>query len=1066
MSENEFKHWAFLSYSQQDNCEQRPGDSEVRRLVWAERLREALKSFPIPAEFVGQPNSRGEIIPDRIDAVYQAAPTADAAGDLSEADRLALEQSRCLIVICSPRSAQSALVNETVRRFKQLGRGNRILPLVIAGEPNASEGPKPGFSPDAECFVPALRHPVAADGTLILAQREGGYFFADARFGADRKEVSTDTELLAETELAIAKIHLISGVLGVGFYGLWQREQKRRFVGFAEAQQQVREVQSQFEFARDQAQSAQAQLQALQAQARETLSQLEAARLEARAAQDRLLTNQNVPLDLQAQIRAAQDQALDAQNRSQAMQNQIEALQAQARASQEQLEAARQQVQSTEQKSLEAQQQARIAQAQVEQARHQARETQQQLDAAGQQLRAAQQQALAVQTPSAEVEPQAQELQNQLRAAQEETRAAQAQVEAALSRAQAAEATLATAQAQAHAAQQQVLELQSQVRAAQAQLDEARHERREAQHQITEAQQQAKAAQDEVLRIRNQTREVQARIDDAQKQVADAKNESRGVRDELSATQQKVRTSQRLTKVFAVLAVLAALAAGVIWSQHNASKSELAKRDASDAALSGVATNQLDSKQIRQALARTRGLDLFVNRIPAEKISETLNLAATILTEQQYGQFQDELLAVWTKTNAPAAFEWSRQLTNESHRAAVLAKTIPAMAADSATNALVAFEWLQNPTNAAALPPGKLREVALTGLFRNWAAQDLDLAASASGQLPSDATRQTVAAVILSQRIQRDPAAAASVVTHLPTGDQRKLRIAELGRSWAATDATNALAWAESLPVESDRSLAVRFVVERWLETDLAAATNWVAGLPEETKNTKLLQLAESWAQQDARGLADHAFALPDGDVQTQLLTEACRALATNDFSATATLLQRLTNNPALRYQLLEQAAGRTIASQLATTAEFIAGMPMDEDQAAAIKGLIPKWQSIAPETALNWLRAFPETNAQPAQVEFVLNSWAEREPAAVAQWLANQPSDSTTDAMFAAFLDGAVVRYPEFAAQWTQAVPDEAQRQKFQVQVAKAWLQRDAIAAPKWIETLELPAAIKQTLK
>lgn len=1066
MTETEFKHWAFLCYSPQDNSEQRPGAVASDYLRWADRLHDALKSFVVPAEFIGQPNSRGEVIPARIDSVYQPAPTADADGHLSETERLALEHSRCLIVICSPRAAQDARVNEIVRHFKQLGRGNRILPIVIAGEPNASDGAKPGIAPDAECFVPALLHPVAADGTVDVTRREAGYFFADARYGAERSEISTHTELLGETEQAIAKIHLISGVLGVGFYGLWQREQKRRFVGFAEAQQQVREVQSQFEFARDQAQSAQAQLQALQVQARETLNQLEAARQEARLAQDQLLANQNVPLDVQTQIRAAQDKALDAQNRSQAMQNQLEALQAQSRASQEQLEAARQQVQIAEQKSVAAEQQARIAQAQVEQARQQVRDTQQQLEAARQQLRDAQQKVLAVQEPATVPQSPDSESQNQLRAAQEQTRTAQSQLEAALARAQAAEARLAAAESQASAARPQILELQNQTRAAQTQLEETRSELQRAQDKIAAAQQQAKAAQAEVLQIRNQTREVQARIDEAQKQVADAQKQARVTQDELAATQEKVRASQRLTKVFAVLAVLAALAAGVVWSQRHAGKPELADRSATEALLSASFTNQLDSEQIRLALLQTRGLDSFVDRVPAEKMAETLNLAATILSESQYHQLQDQLLAAWTKTNAPAAFAWSRELTNVSVRPAALAQTIPALAAVSATNALVAFDWLQNPTNSAALPTGSFRDVAITGLFSNWAAKDLEAAANASQQWPEAATNARIADLILSQRISNDPAAAGSVITNLPTGDARKLRIAELARSWAATDASNALEWAESLPVESDRSLAVRFVVERWLETDLAAATNWVAGLPEEKKNAKLLQLAETWAQKDVRGLADLAFALPGGDVQTQLLTEAVRALAINDFSATVALLQRLTNNAALRQQLLEQTAGRTTASQLQPAAEFIAGLPGDEDQVAAIKGLISKWESVAPEAALTWLRAFPETNAQPAQVEFVLNSWAQREPAAVAQWLANQPSDSTTAAMFAAFLEGAAVKYPEFAAQWTQSLTDEPRRQKSQVQLAKEWLKHDATAAHLWIESLQLPARIKQTLK
>ncbi|MEI9865585.1 MAG: hypothetical protein WDN00_13760 [Limisphaerales bacterium] len=61
---------------------------------------------------------------------------------MSEDIRRALEQSICLIVVCSPRSAQDLHVNEVVRYFKQLGRGANIFPIVVAGEPNASDGTK------------------------------------------------------------------------------------------------------------------------------------------------------------------------------------------------------------------------------------------------------------------------------------------------------------------------------------------------------------------------------------------------------------------------------------------------------------------------------------------------------------------------------------------------------------------------------------------------------------------------------------------------------------------------------------------------------------------------------------------------------------------------------------------------------------------------------------------------------------------------------------------------------------------------------------------------------------
>ncbi len=223
MTENEFTYWAFLSFSQHDNCEKRPDTQAVGRLCWGDWLHNVLKTFSIPAEFAGQVNARGEIIPERIDPIFQDLAEQPGNASLGESVRKALEQSKCLVVICSPRSAKSLHVNEAVRYFKQLGRGSRILSIVVAGEPNASDGNKPGLSPAEECFVPALRYPVKPDGAIDTTRRERGPIFADARYGDDKREILAADYQNAEAELEITRIQLIAGLIGVGFNGLLRR---------------------------------------------------------------------------------------------------------------------------------------------------------------------------------------------------------------------------------------------------------------------------------------------------------------------------------------------------------------------------------------------------------------------------------------------------------------------------------------------------------------------------------------------------------------------------------------------------------------------------------------------------------------------------------------------------------------------------------------------------------------------------------------------------------------------------------------------------------------------------
>jgi hypothetical protein len=128
------------------------------------------------------------------------------AAELGAQIRRALEQSLYLIVICSPRAAVSPWVNREVQAFKALGREERVLCLIVDGEPNAD--PDLG---ELECFPPSVRFKVDAAGELTSEATEP--IAADGRVGKDGK--------------ANARLKLLSGMLEVGFDQLHQRERQR-----------------------------------------------------------------------------------------------------------------------------------------------------------------------------------------------------------------------------------------------------------------------------------------------------------------------------------------------------------------------------------------------------------------------------------------------------------------------------------------------------------------------------------------------------------------------------------------------------------------------------------------------------------------------------------------------------------------------------------------------------------------------------------------------------------------------------------------------------------------------
>src|SRR5262252_4803075 len=189
------RYRAFLSYSHRD-------------AKWGAWLHKSLESYRPPKQIVGTVTPRGPV-PKRLTPIFRDREELASATDLGTVINEALSQSACQIVICSPSSARSKWVNEEILAFKRLGREDRIFCLIVDGEPYASNDPAHA---DEECFPPALRYRLGADGELSTVPTEP--IAADARPGKDGRNN--------------AKLKLIAGLLGVGFDGLRQREQRRR----------------------------------------------------------------------------------------------------------------------------------------------------------------------------------------------------------------------------------------------------------------------------------------------------------------------------------------------------------------------------------------------------------------------------------------------------------------------------------------------------------------------------------------------------------------------------------------------------------------------------------------------------------------------------------------------------------------------------------------------------------------------------------------------------------------------------------------------------------------------
>ena len=129
-ADSECTYFAFVSYSHKDE-------------KWAKWIQDALESYRLPAAVRKE---AGKPLPPRIRPVFRDA-TDLGVGKLVDNLRRELEQSRFLIVVCSPHSARpneqgKHWVDQEVERFCELGRADRIIPVIVGGTKETAYCPK------------------------------------------------------------------------------------------------------------------------------------------------------------------------------------------------------------------------------------------------------------------------------------------------------------------------------------------------------------------------------------------------------------------------------------------------------------------------------------------------------------------------------------------------------------------------------------------------------------------------------------------------------------------------------------------------------------------------------------------------------------------------------------------------------------------------------------------------------------------------------------------------------------------------------------------------------------
>ena len=106
----------------------------------AKWLHRKLEAYRVPRGLVGHQGRYGAVR-RQLRKIFRDRDEFAAGGSLTSEIQDALRNSDSLIVLCSPRAAASRYVALEIEFFKSLGRTDRIIPVILEGEPAQSYPP-------------------------------------------------------------------------------------------------------------------------------------------------------------------------------------------------------------------------------------------------------------------------------------------------------------------------------------------------------------------------------------------------------------------------------------------------------------------------------------------------------------------------------------------------------------------------------------------------------------------------------------------------------------------------------------------------------------------------------------------------------------------------------------------------------------------------------------------------------------------------------------------------------------------------------------------------------------
>ena len=353
---------------------------------------------------------------------------------------------------------------------------------------------------------------------------------------------------------------------------------------------------------------------------------------------------------------------------------------------------------------------------------------------------------------------------------------------------------------------------------------------------------------------------------------------------------------------------------------------------------------------------------------------------------------------------------------------------------------------------ARTLPPGELRDSALTMSLYRWAAQDPAAAWAALAEIPPGSMRDSVRESVLRASAERDPAwTLARLGEILPT-----LKAGVLGND------------------------LVKRVAERIAAKNPRLALDWLSGIPSEFGATPAIGAAREWAKKEplaalewclANGvdIAQANWLDPSGSMwQPAVLGEAMERAPEETFAWLAALPAGADRDRLLECAFMESmwhTPGKQLFGEDAAMAwRFYDALPPDAQVAKAWLFGQKRAAKVGVGDLAAWAQDFPPGLARSNAIAGAISAARQRDAAPAEAFLATVRPGPDRDAALRGIADAQRQSAPAAAADRALGIGDATVRRDTLEAVVLPWLQSDAKTSRAWLQSAAaIPAEWKQ---